>query len=632
MNCHYLLYPCFYLIFLTSCATETIQQRNSSPSKMTQAESFTYSGQHEKAAQMYQTLAKSKPEYQDKFSLLAVDSHIQSGNNQSAQKLISTIKPSSLSTEQRSKLNLLSAQLLLRRGEAVKALDKLKITQVYTLQRKDQITYYQSLAFAHSLTENQLLSAQVRIELTQFLDTEEDRVKNNEVIFNTINLVPLETLYQYQSETPDILSGWVALSIIYKTSQSKQDHTKLQSDVYRWQRQNPQHPANSGFLDSLFVESSKITFKTPSSIAILLPESGRFAQAGQAIKKGFMEAFHQNHSDGKLAIQFYDSSAYNPADLYYQAISEGAELIIGPLSKENIQTLVNNVELSVPVLALNHIPGLVKDNLFQFGLSPIDESQQIATRASLKGIKNVLIIAPETNQGNRISNSLTEYWQNIEGVVLNSQLYNPKENDFSNPIKGLLNLNESKKRYNQLQRFLATEIHHKKRVRRDADAIFLIATPKIARSIYPQLRFYGATNIPVYSASNIYTGIPNPSLDQDLNKITFCDIPWLFPSSYSGDLDQESLKEIWQQIPNKYLRLVALGIDSFNLVNYLNQLDTVAYTGATGKLSLNMENRITRQLVCAKFVKGEAILQSPLYEENIIADEQNMIDTNEIID
>ncbi len=632
MNRHYLLYPCFYLIFLTSCATETIQQQNSNPSKMTQAESFTYSGQHEKAAQMYQTLAKSKPKYQDKFSLLAADSHIQSGNNQSAQKLISTIKPSSLSTEQRSKLNLLSAQLLLRRGEAVKALDKLKITQVYTLQRKDQITYYQSLAFAHSLTENQLLSAHVRIELTQFLDTGEDRAKNNEVIFNTINLVPLETLYQYQSETPDILSGWVALSIIYKTSQSKQDHTKLQSDIYRWQRQNPQHPANSGFLDSLFVESSKITFKTPSSIAILLPESGRFAQAGQAIKKGFMEAFHQNHSDEKLAIQFYDSSAYNPADLYYQAISEGAELIIGPLSKENIQTLVNNVELSVPILALNHIPGLVKDNLFQFGLSPIDEAEQIATRASLKGIKNVLIIAPETNQGNRISNSLTEYWQNIEGVVLNSQLYNPKENDFSNPIKGLLNLNESKKRYNQLQRFLATEIHHKKRVRRDADAIFLIATPKIARSIYPQLRFYGATNIPVYSASNIYTGTPNPSLDQDLNKITFCDIPWLFPSSYSGDLDQESLKEIWQQIPNKYLRLVALGIDSFNLINYLNQLDTVAYTGATGKLSLNMENRITRQLVCAKFVKGEAILQSPLYEENIIADEQNMIDTNEIID
>ena len=75
-----------------------------------------------------------------------------------------------------------------------------------------------------------------------------------------------------------------------------------------------------------------------------------------------------------------------------------------------------------------------------------------------------------------------------------------------------------------------------------------------------------------------------------------------------------------------------MGIDSFNLINYLNQLDTVAYTGATGKLSLNMENRITRQLVCAKFVKGEAILQSPLYEENIIANEQNMIDTNEIID
>jgi outer membrane PBP1 activator LpoA protein len=147
------------------------------------------------------------------------------------------------------------------------------------------------------------------------------------------------------------------------------------------------------------------------------------------------------------------------------------------------------------------------------------------------------------------------------------------------------------------------------RRRTDVDAIFLSASTQKARSIYPQLQFYRATQVPVYASPQIYSGQPNPSADIDLNSITFCDIPWLFPEIYSGELSQESLRDSWQHKPSSHLRLIALGIDSFNIISKLEGINNTPYAGATGTLSLNMENRITRELVCAKFIKGRPVLQ-----------------------
>jgi len=60
---------------------------------------------------------------------------------------------------------------------------------------------------------------------------------------------------------------------------------------------------------------------------------------------------------------------------------------------------------------------------------------------------------------------------------------------------------------------------------------------------------------------------------------------------------------------------VAMGIDAYYLAGQLTTLNTTPYLGATGKLSLESDNRIKRNLVCAKFVNGQPELigfsQSP---------------------
>lgn len=604
MNRYCLLYYVLSIFMLTSCATKKAQHSFDS-NEAIQAKSLMQSGKHRQASDLYQILAKSKPAQRDLYNLLAAEASIQTGNSLTAQTLADTINPASLSEKQRNRLNLLYAQITLSNGETEQALNYLDIIQSYQLNHSEQIIYFQSLAFAHTLTSDPIQSAKARIKLNPLLDNDKQRYENNRVILDTLSLLPAETLILNQPAAPDVLGGWMALAKLLKTTSPRRNPIEFQTFMAEWEQSFPQHPANAGFLQ-IFLESSKHSFKLPTSIALLLPESGRFAKAAEVFKEGFMTA--HSGSASQPSIRFYDTAYDDPVSLYQQAIKEGAELIIGPLSKDKIQNLAFETELTVPVLALNHIPNLAKKNLFQFGLSPIDEAKQLSTIAYQDGHKKALILTPATNQGQRIAEHLTENWQEAGGIVLESQFYQSKGNDFSKPIKDLLNLDESNNRYARLKRFLGRDIHYTEQRRHDIDAIFLAATPQTARSIYPQLRFYRATHIPVY-ATQVYSGKPKPSFDKDLNSMVFCDIPWLFPDEYEGEFSQESLRSIWQQYPQKYLRLVALGLDSFNIINYLDQLDMTPYEGATGTLLLNLENRITRQLICAKFIKGEPVQQ-----------------------
>jgi outer membrane PBP1 activator LpoA protein len=103
---------------------------------------------------------------------------------------------------------------------------------------------------------------------------------------------------------------------------------------------------------------------------------------------------------------------------------------------------------------------------------------------------------------------------------------------------------------------------------------------------------------------NIYSGQINPVQDAELGKINFCDMPWFFPDYYNGALSQSALQTHWQNLTDAQIRLLALGLDAYNLVNHLAELSSKSFAGATGQLALVEENRISRKLVCAQFKAG----------------------------
>ncbi len=602
------------IILLPACKSVPANQPFLEQSR--QAESMMDNSQYEQAARVYQNLSQNAPE-QPEYRLRAAEALLKAGESEHALSLLSSIPRQQLDPLQTALLTLLAAQIDLDQGNAEGALTKLNQISVEQLDLSHQRDYFSALAFAQALSGDVLGSVQSRIQLGQRLLDPEAIRKNNIAIIESLNRLPRQTLILQQPAAPDTLAGWMALADLLK--QRTTDPELFQLRLAQWQAQFPNHPANGDFLDQLLQHAPSQFNTQPTTIAVFLPQSGRFSKAAAIIKSGIQAAHRVDSNSASTNIVFYDSNADNPVTLYHRAINAGAELIIGPLQKATITVLSAIDKLPVPVLALNQADHIFKENLVQFGLSPRDDSREIVTLAWLDGHRKALFLLPDTHKGHRLMDYLGEFWQQQGGRILESRFYSPASFDFSAAIKTLMNLDESERRYQRLVRSLNRSIQFEPRARTDADNIFLMATPDTARSLNPQLKFYGARHVPVYATSDIYSGIPMPRQDNDLNGIRFCDIPWFFPDIYAAEPSFDSLFAELQNTPYAYRRLLALGIDAYNMIPFLNEMRDREYAGASGRLLLTQDNHIIRHLVCADFANG--IPTNPQYLTDIEADD-----------
>jgi outer membrane PBP1 activator LpoA protein len=338
--------------------------------------------------------------------------------------------------------------------------------------------------------------------------------------------------------------------------------------------------------------ASEIQANLPQSntqhIALLLPLTGQHAKQAEAVQAGFLSAYYQQRQRGakQVAIDVVDTHGKSIQQAYQEAIKQGANLVVGPLLKEEVKKLEHTHRLSVPVIALNTPDTHAKrqhDNFFKFSLSPEEEATQVAEHALAQGYQRALVITPDGTWGKGIKNSFTRQWQSQGGEVADSLLINNKLN-LSEAIKNLL-------QFKQVDNEDLEEEARRQR-REDFDMIFLVAPPALARQIYPLLRFYNAENVPVFATSLVYSGAPSRS-DRDLNGIYFADMPILF--------DQRTTQPKAEQ-----KRLQAFGQDAFLLSQQLNQLlYGNSLSGQTGRLFIDPSLHVRRQLTWAQFKNGE---------------------------
>jgi outer membrane PBP1 activator LpoA protein len=232
----------------------------------------------------------------------------------------------------------------------------------------------------------------------------------------------------------------------------------------------------------------------------------------------------------------------------------------------------------------------------------MDDVAEITQKAALDGHKKALLLVPDNEQGKRISSYFIESWQSLNGTILEKESDDPNAADFSSTINKLLNLDESESRYQNIIKSIPSANYIPQK-RQDADVLFFSGYSKEGLIINPQLQRAG--KLPVYALPTIYSGLPDSLSDNQLDAITFCDIPWLFNAAYGGELSMMALRDIWGQFPIAYIRLVAMGIDAYHLAARLPTLSARPYSGATGNLTLASGNRIKRLLVCAKFAMGQ---------------------------
>lgn len=425
-------------------------------------------------------------------------------------------------------------------------------------------------------------------------------------IWDLLSRLPSHRVASLQTETDQPhLIGWLQLAELLRPMRGDQNtQTRL---FFDWRNEKKEHPVATLPPDALRAEYAAELPVT--SIALLLPLQDDYRAASQTLLDGFMVAYYKflETAAEKPHLKIYDTGKRPLQDVYSDAVTEGAKMIIGPVRSNSVHSLVGLDNLPVPTLSLNRIdvPELTGPvNLVQFGLSPLDEIDQIMERAWRLKQRRVLVIAPEQGWGRRSSDYFRQQWEKRGGRIVGIVHYQKNVKDFSPLLKAPLHIDASEARGVQLRRFVNSRLKTSARRREDVDLVLLLGYPEVARRIKPSLEYLYAADLPVYATSHIYSGSPQVSKDRDLAGIEFCAMPWSLQGHLATPLTPEP------RLHAALTRFFALGHDAFLVYRALNHLQqghaSPPVFGATGLLSLD-KGQITRRTQWAKFEGGRVV-------------------------
>lgn len=456
-------------------------------------------------------------------------------------------------------------------------------------------------------------SLEATLLLTRHLEASDDpetRQRDGRLIWQGLSRArePL-SLEQLPPETGPAVRGWIALGRIGQSVW--QDPYGFDARLDQWAQTYRGHPAETLLLDDIRNELQR-RFAYPKTIALLLPLSGRFASSAEAVRDGFLAGLYQHaeHRDPPR-VRVFDTGANGEkaVDAARRAQLDGADIIVGPLTKEALAAINAASGLETPILGLNYLDPadapLARDNLVQFGLLPEDEAIQVAERSIAEGYTRGIALVPDNDFGLRMTAAFRARFEELGGELLTVQRYLPGQADYSTPIMRMLNLDESRLRHQRLQGIVGQSLVFEPRRRDDVQFVFMPASADEARLLRPQLRFHQAIGLPVYSTSHVYR--PGQT-ERDLDGIRFADMPWMLAPYAIGRETRDKVAELWPGRFERAGRLYALGFDAFRLVPLVLGNDPALANplpAMTGLLSVDEQQRIRRDLYWARFDNGQ---------------------------
>ncbi|MEQ8428615.1 MAG: penicillin-binding protein activator [Gammaproteobacteria bacterium] len=578
------------------------------------ARQFMLRGDYLAAAEEYLLLAGKDEGNASTYRLKATTAFIEAGNYDRAFMVLKETGVDEDDVVQNSRRTILSARLDLEFGQPEKALQQLQALNPDAVPTGLRFAYHDILARAYLAQNNFMASAQERLTAREFASTNTQQQQNYQSLWNSFQTLTDEELETLPQTAPDALRGWVDLASLYRTYRF--DPKKFNFAIDSWVQRYPGHPALTAIVPDLQRKTEQYV-QRPANIGLLLPLSNQFKKAATAIRDGFLAAWYfDKQGQGESNVSIYDANSLNIMEVYQQAVSDGVEYVVGPLEKEAVKTLLEQESLAVPVLALNRADNVSEqgnDKLIQFGLAPEEEARQVAEVALSDGHTLALVVTPDNNWGRRIAESFTQRWVEVGGAVLEQVHFSSDLKDYATPVKEVLNVDSSEARIAELRGKLNLRIDSRERRRQDADFIFTAALPGDARQLLPQVRFYHAGDVPIYSTSHIFTGIYDRTRDSDMNDVIFVDMPWILDTRRQLSLIQDSLNRNWAQDRSNFRRLYALGIDAYRLIPELNRLrveQDAVLSGETGDLQLATDNIIKRKLRRARFINGQPVLSN----------------------
>lgn len=610
------------LLLLSACAP-TMKPVSTSALNQ-QSAALLAAGKPEAAARLYLKAATaSQPPERQRLQMQAARLLLANKQYRPAQAILDHIDSRSLTHIERAQLALLRAELELARKQPRVALNMLP-GRVSGLPAPLAAQILQVRAQASQAAGLPLPAIEARVlrqPLLQGADTE----KNLEALWQLLMQTPPQTLESWRNKANSKpLEAWLSLALIAQTTPPRM--SALQTALARWKADYAKTAVEAQpILDQMQMQWQ--SFHTyPSQIAVLLPLSGPYKAAGQSILDGIVTAYYADRGDFRPPILRIYNTGADPAGivaLYRRAVADGAQFVIGPLVRVQIEKLLESNSISTPTLALNYLPAPASNwpaDFYEFSLSPENQARQVAQKAWSDGRRTAVILIPDSRWGTRVAKAFTQQFTQLGGKVLSVARYSTQSSDYASSITHALNIDRSNARMRALATTLGRRLHFEPHRRQDTDMIFIAGTPQQARLLLPQIDFHHGNGLPIYSISAAYSGIPNQRSDSDLDGLIFPDEPLLLARQGPPAAIRTVMLQDFPETFRRYPRLLALGADSFDVIPYLSRLKKqpwASYQGLSGVLRLVDGHEIESQLMWARFTQGvPQPINSPLSTES----------------
>jgi uncharacterized protein len=535
---------------------------------------------------------------QNDLYIMALKAAVKENNVARANLLLIRLAKQDLNESQLAEWQLARARLLLNRHQDDAALKQFTFAPWWKLPDAQWHSFYRTRADIFSGLNRWLEASRALIEVYGLSNTTERPLVAQEIWSDLNHFSSDEIARMNIAPDEDELAGWLQLVTFMKNQEG--DRSQLKAQIEQWQLDHSDHPASRNLPKSI-ADLLALKVTRSNHTALLLPLSGQYSQQAQLIKDGYLFAMANDSARNKeTTLAIIDTQSQSMSNITAQLSQANIDFIVGPLVKEDISALkqaqVAAGKEPLPMLALN-IPDNItaKTNTCYIALSPEQEVAQAARHLHDKGFKYPLIITPYQSYGSRVIDAFKQEWAKENTTPVAVTQYRDKR-QLQNTINTAFGLQSSQQNIAQVESMMGIQLESQPRNRRDIDVVYIAADSSDLTLIKPFIEVAinpGTTPPKLYSSSRSNSG---KKQYEDLAGVSYSDIPLLInpKASIKAQMDQ-----LWPKESNTEIRFKALGMDAYQLVSQLPQMQAVAdyqIQGQSGKLSIDEHCIVQREL------------------------------------
>ncbi|MCY3858606.1 MAG: penicillin-binding protein activator [Gammaproteobacteria bacterium] len=516
----------------------------------------------------------------DRHLTLALE-HYRSGEIDIAREIVNIVRDhpdelEMLSGDGRFLLALLSAQFALDIGrDADQLVHDLQPNS--TLQRLDALELW-SRFLQHTDRDEASITALIAAKKLARTTDPFRQSRLNGQLWDLLGGMPYQHLAELQNRIDDPeLRGWIEIASLFNNSLSYASWRLAFDD---WAQQHPRHEG----VDWLQSHAQEVN-QNPKRIAILLPQSGTdaYAQAARGIRDGWMLAYMVDKrrvgQDSLPEFEFYDTVGKDREQLILDAFENGADHVVGPLSKDAVNSVRLTGALPGSILMLN-VPNSFgnsrPDSVRYLAWTIEDEALKMAQSLSKRDQVRCVIV-----YGNEpwMIRARAEFELNIASPthVIAVNRINEFE-QLTEDIGATIGIEESEQRREEIESLVQFPLEFQPRMNKEINSIVAFIDSSQLEAVLESLRFHADRPLDVYVTDSAVRG----KLTDLANGVQFTTDTWrIFDSEFAN-----TVSEYFDTNPNM-ASFYALGIDAYRFSNLWNQVKvskTIAGNGSRYRL------------------------------------------------